>query len=67
VTAEGLSAIKAPTLVVEGGSDMAGPSELVAKTVPNATRFTVEGADHFEIPSSAQCMEAVETFINAAS
>jgi pimeloyl-ACP methyl ester carboxylesterase len=66
VTAEGLSAIKATTLVVVGGADMAGPSDLVLQTIPNATRLTIDGADHFEIPSSKQCLEEAATFINTA-
>jgi pimeloyl-ACP methyl ester carboxylesterase len=66
VTVEGLGTIKATTLVVDGGADMAGPSDLVAATIPNATRFTVDGADHFDIPTSKQCKDAVETFINKA-
>jgi pimeloyl-ACP methyl ester carboxylesterase len=66
VTVEGLAAIKATTLVVDGGADMAGPSVLVADKVPHATRFTVEGADHFDIPRSERCLQVVETFINEA-
>ncbi|MFE4831186.1 alpha/beta fold hydrolase [Streptomyces sp. NPDC056672] len=66
VTVEGLGAVKAAVLVVEGGADMAGPSDLVAEKVPNATRFTVDGADHFDIPADQQCLEEVETFINKA-
>jgi pimeloyl-ACP methyl ester carboxylesterase len=66
VSVEGLSAIKAATLVVDGGADAAGPSELVSEKVPNATHFTVDGADHFDIPLSARCMQVVETFINGA-
>ncbi|MFC8828790.1 alpha/beta fold hydrolase [Streptomyces sp. NPDC057137] len=66
VTVEGLGAIKATALVVDGGADAAGPSDLVAETIPNATRLTVDGADHFDIPGSKQCQKAVETFINSA-
>jgi len=66
VTAEGLAAIKAATLVVVGGADMAGPSDIVSEAIPDVTRVTIDGADHFDIPGSAQSIEAVETFINAA-
>ena len=65
VTADGLSAIKATTLVVVGGADMAGPSDVVLQAIPNATGLTLDGADHFDIPSSTQAIDAVETFINA--
>ena len=64
VTVEGLGAIKATTLVVDGGADVAGPSVLVAEKVPHATRITVEGADHFDIPRSERCLQVVEAFIN---
>lgn len=63
-TVEGLGAITASTLIVEGGSDMAGPSDLVAKSIPNAGRVVIEGVDHFEIPTNAECMSVVESFIN---
>jgi len=59
------SAIKATTLVVVGGADMAGPSDVVLQAIPNATGLTLDGADHFDIPSSTQAIDAVETFINA--
>jgi pimeloyl-ACP methyl ester carboxylesterase len=63
-TAEGLAGIKAATLIVQGGADEAGPSDLVAQTIPNSERVVLEGARHFEIPSNAQCRSAVESFIN---
>jgi pimeloyl-ACP methyl ester carboxylesterase len=63
-TVEGLAGITAATLVVEGGEDEAGPSDLVAKTIPNSERVVIEGAHHFEIPSNVQCRAAVESFIN---
>jgi hypothetical protein len=63
-TVEGLAGIKAATLIVEGGADEAGPSEPVAKTIPNSERVILKGARHFEIPSNAQCKSAVESFIN---
>jgi pimeloyl-ACP methyl ester carboxylesterase len=63
-TVEGLAGIKAATLIVEGCADEAGPSDLVAKTIPNSERVVLEGARHFEIPSNAHCKSAVESFIN---
>jgi pimeloyl-ACP methyl ester carboxylesterase len=63
-TAEGLAAITAATLVVEGGSDMAGPSDLVAASIPNSERLVLPGVDHFEIPTNEECMSAVGSFIN---
>jgi len=64
VTTEGLGAIKAKALVVEGSGDMTGPSELVSATIPNAKRVTIDGADHFDIPVSAQCIDVVASFMN---
>ena len=63
-TAEGLAGITAATLVVEGGSDMAGPSDLVAASIPKSERLVIEGVDHFEIPTNAECMSVVESFVN---
>jgi pimeloyl-ACP methyl ester carboxylesterase len=55
VTVEGLSLITADALVIDGSADGAGQSELVAKAIPEAERVTIEGADHFDIPSITQC------------
>jgi hypothetical protein len=64
VTVEGLSAIKAKALVIDSSADAAGPSDLVARTIPNAERVTIEGADHFDIPASAHCLDVAVSFIN---
>jgi pimeloyl-ACP methyl ester carboxylesterase len=61
----GLGAIQAQVLVVEGGSDMAGPSSVVASSIPNAERVIVPGVDHFELPASEECIAAVESFVTA--
>jgi len=63
VTVEGLSAIKADTLVIDGSADGAGRSDLVASTIPNATHVTLDGADHFDIPGIAQCLDTAVSFI----
>jgi pimeloyl-ACP methyl ester carboxylesterase len=65
VTVEGLSHITADALVVDGTADGAGQSELVAKTIPEAERVTIEGADHFDIPSITQCLDVTVSFINS--
>jgi len=65
-TLEDLARITAPTLAVDGSEDLAGLSDLVLQTVPNATRLTIAGADHFQIPASAECMTAVITFVQEA-
>jgi pimeloyl-ACP methyl ester carboxylesterase len=66
VTVGGLSGIDAKTLVIDSSADMAGPSDLVARTIPNAEHITIDGADHFEIPASAYCLDVVISFINPA-
>jgi pimeloyl-ACP methyl ester carboxylesterase len=63
-TVEGLAGITASTLIVEGGSDVAGPSELVSQSIPNSERVVIEGVDHFEIPINAECRSVVESFVN---
>ncbi|HET6295731.1 MAG TPA: alpha/beta fold hydrolase [Kribbella sp.] len=65
VTVEGLSLIKADALVVDGSADGAGQSDLVAKTIPMAEHVTLEGADHFEIPGTTQCIDVTVSFINS--
>jgi pimeloyl-ACP methyl ester carboxylesterase len=67
VTVEGLSAIRARTMVIEGGADGAGPSDLVARTIPGAERVAIDGADHFDVPANAQCLDLAVTFINSDS
>jgi pimeloyl-ACP methyl ester carboxylesterase len=63
-TVEGLSGITASTLIIEGGSDVAGPSDLVSRAIPNSERVVIAGVDHFEIPANAQCKSVVESFVN---
>jgi hypothetical protein len=64
VTVEGLGLIKADALVIDGSADGAGQSGLVAKTIPKAEHVTLEGADHFEIPGTTQCIDVTVSFIN---
>jgi pimeloyl-ACP methyl ester carboxylesterase len=66
-TVEGLAGITAATLIVEGGSDVAGPSDLIAQTIPNSERVVIDGVDHFEIPTNAECQSVVESFVNRPS
>jgi len=66
VTVEGLSAIKADALVIDGSADGAGQSDLVARTIPNAAHVTLDGADHFDIPGIAQCLDTAVSFIGRA-
>jgi pimeloyl-ACP methyl ester carboxylesterase len=66
VTVEGLSSIKADALVIDGSADGAGQSDLVARTIPNAAHLTLDGADHFDIPGIAQCLDTAVSFISHA-
>jgi pimeloyl-ACP methyl ester carboxylesterase len=64
-TVEGLTAIKAVALVIDGSGDGAGQSALVASTIPKAEHVTLDGADHFEIPGTAKCLDVTVSFINS--
>jgi pimeloyl-ACP methyl ester carboxylesterase len=66
VTVEGLGVIKADALVIDGSGDGAGQSELVAKTIPKAEHVTLDGADHFAIPTLTSCVDVAVSFINRA-
>jgi len=66
VTVEGLSGISARALVIDSSADMAGPSDLVARTIPDAEHVTIDGADHFGIPGSGYCLDVAVSFINRA-
>ena len=63
VTVEGLSLITANALVIDGSADGAGQSALVATTIPKAEHVTLDGADHFEIPTLAKCLDVAVSFI----
>jgi len=63
VTVEGLALITANALVIDGSADGAGQSELVATTIPKAEHVTLDGADHFEIPTLAKCLDVAVSFI----
>jgi pimeloyl-ACP methyl ester carboxylesterase len=67
VTVEGLGAIKAKALVIESSDDGAGPSDLVARTIPDAEHVAIDGADHFDIPASARCLDLAVSFINRSA
>jgi pimeloyl-ACP methyl ester carboxylesterase len=63
VTVEGLALITANALVIDGSADGAGQSELVATTIPKAEHVTLDGADHFEIPTLAKSLDVAVSFI----
>jgi pimeloyl-ACP methyl ester carboxylesterase len=67
VTVEGLSVIKADALVIDGSADGAGQSDLVARTIPKAEHITLDGADHFEIPGNARCLDVAVSFIDGVA
>ena len=64
VSVEGLSRITADALVIDSSGDGAGQSDLVAKTIPGGQHVTLDGADHFEIPGVALCVDATVSFID---
>ncbi len=44
--------ITAPTLVIIGDADFAGPGEPLAEALPNASLVTLRGVDHFGLPKA---------------
>ncbi|MEV6424917.1 alpha/beta fold hydrolase [Streptomyces sp. NPDC051662] len=66
-TRESLAAVTSPTLLVQGGDDEAGPSTMLAQTIPHTELLSVDHARHFEIPTSEQALTAATAFIGAAS
>ncbi len=44
--------VTAPTLVIIGDADFAGPGEPLAEALPNATLVTLRGVDHFGLPKA---------------
>lgn len=66
-TIQDLSRIRASTLVVESNADPVGPSDLIARTISNSERLVIDGAEHFELPTRADCIAAVTSFIDKES
>ena len=65
VTAEHLSRLTMPVLVVIGERDVAGPGEPLAEALPNAKCVTLPGVDHFSTPKQYGFLDAALEFLDA--
>ncbi len=65
-TAEEMSRVTCPTLVVIGDKDFAGPADPLVAALPNATLRVLHGVDHFRAPSEFACIDAALEFVDAA-
>ena len=66
LTAERLTAVQLPVLVVIGDKDFAGPGEPLAEAMPDAQLVTLRGVDHFATPKDFGCIDAALDFLGAA-
>lgn len=64
-TAEELSAVQAPCLIIIGTDDFAGPPEPLAEMLPDARITTLPGIDHFGLPKQFSFIDAALEFIAA--
>lgn len=65
LTAECLTAVTMPVLVVLGDSDFAGPATPLVDALPNATFNELRNTDHFATPRSMACIDAALSFLDA--
>lgn len=65
VTSSDLSAISARTIVVQAEED--GPAGGVADAIPGAKYVFVKGVDHFGLPASFECIDAVLTHLGVST
>jgi pimeloyl-ACP methyl ester carboxylesterase len=64
VTLADVARITAPTLLVLGDQDFAGPADALSSALPGAELVTLRGVDHFATPSSYGCIDAVLAFLS---
>jgi len=65
LTTDDLARISAPTMVIIGDQDFAGPAEPLVDALPNPTLVTLKGVDHFRTPSEFGCIDAALEFVEA--
>ena len=61
-----LAKITAPTLVIIGDKDFAGPGEPLAEALPDGTLLTLKGVDHFGLPKAFAFIEKGLDHLGAA-
>jgi pimeloyl-ACP methyl ester carboxylesterase len=64
-TAEQLSTVDVPCLLVIGSDDFAGPPEPLADLLPDAAVKVIPGIDHFGLPKQFSFIDAALEFIDA--
>jgi len=65
LTAERLTPVTMPVLVVLGDGDFAGPADPLVEALPNATFVELRNTDHFATPRSMACIDAALGFLDA--
>ena len=63
-TADELSMVSCPTLVVLGDKDFAGPADPLVDALPDARLVTLPRTDHFATPKAFKFMDAVLDFLD---
>src|SRR4029077_15644438 len=64
-TAEEISRVTCPTLVVIGDKDLAWPPAPLVDALPDARLRVLPGVDHFRVTSEFACIDAALEFIGA--
>jgi pimeloyl-ACP methyl ester carboxylesterase len=67
ISAERLSTLTFPVLVVLGDRDFAGPADPLMTALPNARLITLKGCDHFATPNDFRFIDATLEFLGASS
>jgi hypothetical protein len=63
VTRAQLAQITAEVLVVEGTADVTGAADVIIESIAGAGRLQLKGVDHFAVPNSLRCIDAVLSFL----
>jgi pimeloyl-ACP methyl ester carboxylesterase len=63
LTAEDLSRISCPVLVVLGDRDWVGPADRLMAALPSASLVSLSGVDHFATPSDFGAIDATVKFL----
>jgi len=67
LTAEDLSRVTAPTLVVIGERDFCGPGDPLAEALPNGRLLVLPRTDHFSTPKDFMAIDATLKFLETGS
>ena len=65
LSADALSAVDIPVLVLLGDSDFAGPADPLTEALPNVEFAELRRCDHFATPRSMECIERALRFVDA--